>query len=409
MLNRNITENLQAALDDTPVVLLSGPRQSGKSTLAKSLTNSHSFTYITFDDMSAITTAKNNPLAFARSFKSSVIFDEVQYVEELFPAIKQLVDENRCPGRFVLTGSANIMLLPKISESLAGRIEILSLWPFSQGEIIGKKENFIDRIFSKHLAIKPQPTYSENNLISKIVTGGYPEVLQRKSAKRREAWFRSYVDTILKRDIRDVADIQGLADLPRLLQLLASRVSSLINFAEISRSAEIPQTTLKRYMTMLQMVFLVQLIPAWLTNLSKRVIKSPKLILCDTGLVSFLLGANDNRFVMDRQLLGKVLENFVAMELIKQISWSEKHPSIFHFRTQMGQEVDIILEDRAGTIVGIEVKASANLSSKDIKGLKMLQEIVGEKFYRGIVLYDGQNSYQLDDNIIAMPIESLWA
>jgi len=409
MLKRNIIDNLQESLDDTPVILLNGPRQSGKSTLVKSLIDGRFLQYITFDDMSAIAAAKINPLAFIRSFKHPVIFDEVQHVEELFSAIKQMVDENRQPGRFVLTGSANIMLLPKISESLAGRIEILSLWPFSQGEIIGKKENFIDRIFSKELSLTQQSVNNENDLISRIVRGGYPEILQRKNDKRRYAWYESYVNTILKRDIRNIADIQGLIDLPRLLQLLAARIGGLVNFSEISRSIGIPQTTLKRYMTMLQTVFLVQLIPAWLTNLSKRVVKSPKLVLCDTGLASYLLGADENRFMMDRHLLGKMLENFVIMELIKQISWNEKKPSIFHFRTQAGQEVDIVLEDRAGTIVGVEVKSSVNLSNKDISGLKALQELAGKKFCRGVILYDGKNSYQLDKNIVAMPIDSLWS
>lgn len=408
MLIRNITNNLQESLKDTPVILLNGPRQSGKSTLVKSLIDRHFLQYITFDDATAVMAAKNDPLAFVRSFENPVIFDEIQYVKELFPAIKQVVDENRQPGRFVLTGSANIMLLPKISESLAGRIEILSLWPFSQGEMVNKKENFIDRIFNQELILMSQSIICQKNLIARIVQGGYPEILQRKQNKRRYAWYRSYIDTILKRDIRDISDIQGLTDLPRLLQLLTTRVGSLVNFAEISRSSKIPQSTLKRYLTMLQTVFLLQFIPAWTANLSKRLIRSSKLILCDTGLASYLLGADANRFMMDRHLLGKMLENFVAMELIKQISWSDTQPSIFHFKTQAGQEVDIVLEDRAGNIVGIEVKSSANLSTKDLAGMNVLQEITGNKFCQGVILYTGQNTYQLDKNIIAVPINNLW-
>ncbi len=238
--------------------------------------------------------------------------------------------------------------------------------------------------------------------------GGYPEILNRDIESRRRAWFNSYITTILQRDIRDISNIEGLSEMPRLMTLLASRASSLLNFSEISRSLVIPQSTLKRYIGLLEATFIVQPLPAWSVNIGKRLVKSPKLTMCDTGLLAYLLGVNEERLTEDSQAFGTILENFVVMELRKQSSWSETKPQLFHFRTQSGQEVDIVLEGSSGQIVGVEVKGSASIGGNDLKGLTALREIAGRKFKRGVILYTGQATIHFDKDLIAYPVAGIW-
>lgn len=410
MLKRNLSQNVSAAMADTPVILLNGARQTGKSTLAETLVkNSSSSAYYTLDDPAILAAVKTDPLGFVKELPSPVILDEVQHAPELFRVIKLVVDRERKPGKFLLTGSANILLLPKLSESLAGRMEILTLWPLSQGEIHGIRENFIDTMFNVPGLHKVKEKITKTELIQRIILGGFPEiVLHRALEERRKAWFNSYIATILQRDVRDFANIEGLSELPRLLALLAARTTGLMNFAELSRSSTIPQSTLKRYLTLLEITFLVHLLPAWANNHSKRLIKSPKILLNDTGLLTYLMGVNQQQLINDSHLFGKILENFVAMELQKQATWSKTQPKLYHFRTQVGEEVDIVLENAAGKIIGIEVKASSTISAQDFKGLQMLAEIAKEKFITGIVLYTGEISLPFGKNLFALSINGLW-
>lgn len=326
-----------------------------------------------------------------------VVLDEVQFAPGLFPAIKAAVDRDRQPGRFLLTGSANVLELPKLSESLAGRMELLSLWPFSQGELEGTVESFVDRLF-----IVGEGAWSSellggvvDDIWPRIIRGGYPEVQKRAVARRRSAWFGSYITTILQRDVRELANIEGLSTLPRLLELLAARTGGLLNYSELSRSLSIPQTSLKRYFALLEATFLVRLLPPWSTNLGKRLVKSPKVFLLDTGLASYLVGASDPVALAGTALGGGLLENFVVMELTKQATWSKTAPKLFHFRTLEGKEVDVLLESPSGAIVGVEVKSSAFVGSADFRGLRSLEEAVGGKFVRGVVLYSGKSSFRL--------------
>src|SRR3989338_7647027 len=299
MINRHISASLLEALGDNPVVLLHGARQTGKSTLTQWLaSNQHPSRYLTLDDAGVLAAAQGDPGGFIAALKESVVIDEIQRAPGLFMAIKAAVDRDRQPGRFLLTGSADVMLLPRLSESLAGRMEILTLWPLSQGEIDGIKESFLDAVFG-------------NELPTKI--------------KIRQDWSG------------ELASIEGLTLLPRLLSLLAARSTSLLNVSDISRSVAIPQTTLKRYMALLEMTFLIQTLPAWSSNLSKRLVKAPKLILNDTGLMAYLLGLSRERLAMEGTLAGPLLENFVVMELRKQAAWSRTRPQVFHFRTLTGQ------------------------------------------------------------------------
>ncbi|MGY4707257.1 ATP-binding protein [Candidatus Bipolaricaulota sp. J31] len=409
MIHRNVTEAILAALQDSPVVFVSGARQTGKTTLTQWIADTHHpARYITLDDATVLAAAKADPTGFIAGLKGPAVLDEVQRAPELLLAIKAAVDRERQPGRFLLTGSADVLLLPRLSEFLVGRMEIITLWPFSQGELSGVVEGFVDAVFADELVPPPTQGTRPLDVIGRLTVGGYPEAVARTVWDRRRAWFNSYVTAVLHRDVRDLANIEHLEALPRLLFLLASRATSLLNYAELSRSLGLPQTTLKRYLALLKATFLVQFLPAWSANLGKRLVKSPKLLLIDTGLMTHLLGLDPQALEGRPELVGMLLENFVAMELKKQSTWSRVKPGIYHFRTGTGQEVDIVLEDAAGRVVGIEVKASATVRSQDFKGLKYLADFVGDRFLRGIVLYFGDQPVPFGPNLHALPLPALW-
>lgn len=409
MYYRNLTPKFEAALRDTPVIFLNGARQSGKSTLVKWLSQQiHPAQYLTFDDSNVLAAASMDPEGFISAIDGDVIIDEIQRVPELFLAIKKSVDQNRQSGRFILTGSANVLLLPSLADSLAGRMEILTLWPFSETEILKTKANLIHNIFHGNLPGSFQKL-ERKQLASRLVTGGYPEAFERKKDSRREQWFSSYITTILQRDIRDIANIEGLTAMPRLLSLLAARAGSLLNYAELSRTSAIPQSTLKRYMTLLETTFLIKPLPAWSANLNKKLVKSPKVMLCDTGLTCYLTGTDRQKLMEEPSVLGGVLENFVCMELYKQISWAEKKYQLFHFRSATGDEVDFVIEDMAGNIAAIELKSRATIKKDDFKGIKLLAKETGNKFKKGILFYTGQEIIPFTKDIVAMPISLLWS
>ncbi|MSQ47764.1 MAG: ATP-binding protein [Deltaproteobacteria bacterium] len=409
MIYRNLTPALQAALADTPIVLLTGARQTGKSTLVQDIASTtHPARYLTFDDSGALSAVRTDPAGFLAGMDGAVILDEVQRAPELFLALKAAVDRDRRPGRFLLTGSANVLLLPRLAETLVGRMEILTLWPLSQGEIEGRFEGFIDAVFADALPPLKPSSETWTTLLDRLLIGGYPEVLTRATEERRTAWFNSYVTTLLQRDVRDLAQIEGLTSLPRLLTLLATRATALLNFSELSRSIAMPQSTLKRYLALLETTFLLCPLPAWSSNVGKRLVKAPKMGLSDTGLLSALSAIRKERLLAEHGLAGPLLENFVVMELRKQTSWSRTRPQVFHFRTQTGQEVDVVLEDGAGRIVGIEVKASATISTHDFKGLRALAETAGSRFYRGVVLYTGTEPLPFGPQFYALPVSALW-
>jgi len=409
MIPRNVTDSLLSALSDSPVVLLNGPRQAGKSTLVQWLVeNRYPARYITLDDAGVLAAARNNPSGFLSGIDGPVALDEVQRAPELFLAIKAIVNSKRTPGKFLLTGSVNVLLLPRISESLAGRMEILTLWPFAQRELEGRAGSFIDAVFSASLPGYTKSRETKQSLIRRVILGGYPEVQERRTSERRDAWFRSYITTILQRDVRDIANIEGLTVLPRLLALLAARSGGLLNYADIATGVGLPQSTLKRYMSLLQTTFLVQPIPAWFTSMSKRLIKTPKLYISDTGLMAHLLNADEQRLSSDEALFGKLLENFVVMEFLKQVTWSRVKPSVCYFRTAAGHETDIILERPDGSIVGIEVKSGASVTGSDVKTLRLLADELGKRFHRGVVLYTGSEVIPFEKKLTALPMSVLW-
>lgn len=412
MLRRHLIDRLLDGLADTPAVLVNGARQTGKSTLVQSAELAkQNRQYLTFDDPGILAAAKRDPNGFVAGLNMPVTLDEAQHVPEIFPVIKAAIDRQRQPGRFLLTGSANVMLLPKLSESLAGRMEVMTLWPFSKGEIQGVQENFVDTLFSQKPVGWSGKTAAmrREELLETVVAGGYPPAVARQSATRRDAWFQSYVMTMLQRDIRDLADIADVTAVPRLLSVVAARAGGLLNFADLSRSVALPQTTLKRYFALLEATFLVQLLRPWARNLGKRIIQTPKVYLNDTGLLAYLLGATADRLKTEGNLTGAILENFVFMELRKQSTWSATQPELFYWRTASGQEVDVVLEDRVGRVVGVEVKAAATLRGNDVRGLQTLATTAGKQWVRGVVLYTGTEVIPFSANLHGVPLGRLWS
>lgn len=363
---------------------------------------------MTFDNVTVLAAARRDPKGFLADLGSPAALDEVQRVPELLLAIKEVVDRNRTPGRFLLTGSANVLLLPQLSESLAGRMEILTLWPFSQGELESIHEGLIDMLFSDTKLALPMIDIERADIIQRILLGGYPESVKRNTTKRRMAWFESYVSTIVQRQVRDLANVEYLTEIPRLLHLLAARIGTLVNVSELSSTLGLPQTTVNRYLSLLEMMYLVQFLPAWSSHPGKRLVKRAKVFLNDTGLVAYLTGIDHNRIRQDPTRLGLLLENFVVMELYKHIGWCEAQVQLFHFRTRKGQEVDIVLEDSGGRWVGIEVKSASTVNANDFKGIQHLRSLVGDRFHRGVIFYMGHESVPFGDGLYALPIGALW-
>ncbi len=410
MIRRHLRPRLLAALADSPVVFLQGARQTGKSTLAQSLVGTdHEADYLTLDDAAVLTAAQRDPQGFIAGLGGPAIIDEVQRVPELFRAIKIAVDRQRQAGRFLLTGSASVRVMPMLSESLVGRAEILTLWPFSQDEIEGTTVGLIDWLFSSEIPKSAELPTDRDDVMRRLIRGGYPEPVQRRTSDRRQAWFGSYVTTILQRDVRDISSIEGLAELPRLLTLLGARTSTLLNASELSRTSGIAHTTLKRYLSLLQATFLLQTVPPWTTNLGKRLVRSPKIMLCDTGLTASLLAVDEMRLQRDPSLSGRLLESFVGMELLKGASWSRIQPTLYHYRSHgRGGEVDLVLEAPDGRIVGIEVKSAVSIRDRDVRGLNELADLAGTRFNRGVLLYGGDRIVPLAHNMHAVPMACLW-
>jgi uncharacterized protein len=403
MFTRNLSKQIETALQDTPVVLLVGARQTGKSTLAHAIAEQRGTQYLTLDDVNLLALAKADPRAFINNnrAKGSVVIDEIQRAPELFLPIKAYVDKQREPGGFLLTGSANVLTLPKVADSLAGRIELLELWPLAQSEL-GKPYDLLGRVLTGNW---PQRSAGEGEVLEALVRGGFPEVVQRPQPSRREAWFRSYLGTVLGRDVRDLAQIEGLYSLPNLLTLIAARSASLLNLADLARDAKLPHTTLKRYLALLQTLFLHHELPAYSSNLTKRFVKAPKLHVSDTGLLCHLLRTTKAQLETDRKLLGQILETFVVNEFRKHQSWSHAY-DLYHYRTYPGEEIDLILETPRG-LVAVEVKASQTITPDSFKTLKAFAADTKKRFLKGVVFYLGTQTLSYADNLEAVPAGAL--
>lgn len=408
MFKRLITHKLDEVLADTPVTLITGPRQSGKTTLVKSLVlpSEQPFSYVTLDDESDRDYAINDPIGFIRRY-DRLIIDEIQRAPNLLLAIKKSVDEDRRPGRFVLTSSANVLTMPSFADSLAGRMENLTLLPLSQAELSANTTNWLDAVFAGDIP-PPNPKDIGETLISKILTGGYPEVVARTSEKRQQDWCLQYVNALLTRDILDVAAISKTAQLPKLLSIVAQMAGNLSNAAKVAGEIGIDRKTAAKYMHLLEQMYLIREIPSWSTNEISRVVKSAKIHFIDSAILATLLGQNKATLLRDRSGMGALTESFVLSELLKMASYSPAHYRFTHYRDAAKNEVDIIVENTRSQLVAIEVKASATLGMSDLKGIKYFQSIVGDSLVAGIILYDGSEIKPMGEKIWAVPLSSLW-
>lgn len=404
---RLAAKRLRESLADSPVVLVHGPRQSGKTTLARVVAEPLGYSYFTFDDDVQRASAEVDPAGFVADLPRRTILDEVQRVPSLFTAIKSAVDRDRAPGRFILTGSANVLLVPKLSDSLAGRMEILRLHPLAQAELERSSPHFLDVLFDAAFKTRNSKRL-KSELAERIVAGGYPAALARPTARRRAVWYRDYVEALVERDVRDLARISALDAMPRLLSLAASQTARLLNVSEIAAPFEVSRPTIRDYVTLLERVFLLETVPPWHSNRISRLVKTPKMHLGDTGLACALLGLNAEALLDDRHLLGQMLETFVFQELRRQASARDEPLHFFHFRDKDGAEVDVVIERGARAVAGIEVKASATVTAADFRGLRKLKEATGKRFAAGVVLYDGEVSASFGDRFFAVPIRQLW-
>lgn len=414
-ITRLVENYVVKSLASFPIVYIAGPRQSGKTTLAKHISSTrHKATYITFDDIQIRSAASRDPEAFLRNLEGPVILDEVQMVPEVFRPLKVIVDENRNKknkgrGQFLLTGSANIMILPKLSDALVGRMVLHNLLPFSACEIDGKqKQNFITRAFTGKWHFRQINIDTKNNL-TMLSYASFPELLTLKSYALKHEWCNSYLNTILQRDIRTLSEIDKVTSLPNMLRFLASRAGGVLNEAALSRTVELNHLTIKKYRILLESLFLILSIPAWSSNLGKRLVKSPKIYLSDLNLLSYLLNINFKDLPnQNSSLWGQVLENFVAIELNKQLAFSDLKTRIFHYRANSGQEVDFLLEGPDGKIVAIEVKAASKVLAKDFRHIEALQIDISDKFHLGFVVYQGKDIVPFGNNLFAIPMGCLW-
>jgi len=402
---RFCAELVTTALKDTPVVMVTGPRQCGKTTLVRDLLAGNR-EFITMDDDTVLAAARSDPTGLVRALDRTTI-DEVQRVPDLLRAIKKSVDDDRRAGRFLLTGSANILTLPQVSESLAGRMEIVSLLPLSRAEIRGKKPHFLRAAFDSELG-KPAELMIGEDLIQAVLTGGYPEMLRREDPKRRQTWARDYIRAIVQRDVREVADVEKLDQMPRLLQVLAHHSGRLTNFTQIGGQVGFDDKTTRKYVAILEQLFLVRRVEPWFQNQLKRLVKTPKLHFLDSGLLGAFLGATAERIAKDRSIFGPRLETFVFSEVLKQASWFGESCALYHYRDKDQDEVDLVIETGSGALVGIEVKAGATVNTGDFKGLRKLADSGGDDFKLGVVLYDGITTVPFGDRLLAAPISCLW-
>jgi len=405
--SRFVRPRLIEALADTPVVLIHGPRQCGKTTLAREVGDAKGYAYASFDDDVLRASAQSDPVGFVADLQDKVVLDEVQRVPELFTTLKSVVDRDRRPGRFILTGSANVLLVPKLADSLAGRMEILRLHPLTQAELAAKPAGFLDALFGDGFKARARARLGRE-LVERIVAGGYPAALARSSPRRRTAWYRDYIETLVQRDVRDLARINALDALPRLLTLAAGQTARLLNVADLAAPFQLSRPTIRDYVTLLARVFLLEELPPWHSNRLSRLIKTPKLHLGDTGLACALLGMDVAALAADRSALGPLLETFVFQELRRHASWHEEPIAFHHFRDKDGAEVDIVLEQAGQRVAGVEVKAAATVNAADFRGLRKLRDAADKKFAAGVVLYDGEVTAPFGEGLYAVPIRSLW-
>jgi predicted AAA+ superfamily ATPase len=396
------------ALADTRVVFVAGARQVGKSTLARAVARSgHPAQELSLDDRGTRETALADPEGFVAGLSGPVFIDEIQRAPDLLLAIKVAVDRDLTPGRFLLTGSANVLTARRVKDALTGRMETIPLWPLAQSEIHGSTANFVDALLAREPPRVTGATVGRGAFVALVAAGGYPEARVREG-RRRARWFASYLDTTLDRDLREISDARKLDEVPRLLRLLASQAANVLSYRAIAAKLELTHDTVREYVGLLQTVFLVRLLPAWRPGIGAREVHAPKAYLVDSGLLAHLLGADERRIAADDQVTGKVLENFVVTEVLKHADWALTDTTAYHYRRRE-DEVDLVLESRTGELVAVEVKAAATVSRRDVRALEKLRDGSGERFRAGAVLCACAQTVPLGDRLWAIPLSGLWA
>lgn len=402
---RQIGSRIAEAMEDTPVVLLAGPRQAGKTTLVRQISGSGA-RYLTLDDELTLMSAREDPVGMIRSLDRAVI-DEIQRAPSLLLAIKKSVDEDRRPGRFLLTGSANLMALPTVADSLAGRMETLLLLPLSQSEIERQSTNWLDSVFAGRIP-KPGTKALGMGLVDRVLSGGYPEAISRSTPRRRIAWARQYIDALIQRDVRDVSGIEKLDQLPRFLRALAQTAGQMCNYSQLGGQVGLDSKTAAKYVGVFEQMYLLRRVDVWARNRLNRVVKTPKLQFIDSGLLATLIELTAQELERDRTRFGHVLESFAYGELLKATTTAEGEYALMYYRDADKVEVDVVIENAAGQLVGVEVKASATVKDSDLRGLRKLATLAGAQFKMGILLYDGDETMPLGGNIWAAPLATLW-
>lgn len=409
LIRRHLRAELAEALRESRAVALLGPRQAGKSTLARDLaTTDHPAAFESLDEPATLAAALSDPAGFVAGLKGPTVIDEIQRAPGLLLPIKARLDQDDTPGQFLLTGSANLLSLPTVVDALPGRVDYLTLWPLAQSEVHGTAPRLVDELFEGRVSAVTGIPVGREPLANMLITGGYPESL-RRSARARTRFFEGYVDSMLGRDLADVATVRNVGSIKRLLSLLAARSGGLANANSIANDLGIDPATVRSHTATLENLFLVRQLPPWHVNLGKRQIKSAKLHVVDSGLLAFLIGADEDRFVGDAGLAGAMLESFVAMELLRLSELGRWPARLYHYRDNAQREVDVIIERNSGDIVGIEVKAGATPSPKDFAGLRFLRDKLGDRFKMGVVLYTGASTLPFGDRMAAVPISGLWS
>ncbi|MCY4367877.1 MAG: ATP-binding protein [bacterium] len=405
--NRHAEARVRVALTDTRIVALVGPRQSGKTTLARRIAEHDGRPFITLDDEQSRRFADDDPAGFIRSLGKAVI-DEVQRSPELILALKRAVDEDPRPGRFLLTGSVDLFKGSISPDSLAGRVESIELLPLSQAEIAGlAPSGFLARAFAGDFP-GFQQTGPTTDLVERVVSGGFPEALSRPAPARRRAWLRSYVRSVASRDILDLSSVRKSIELTRLVDHAAVSAGGLLNLSSLGSRLGLDSKTVDRWLVLLEHLFLIRRVRAWHHREMKRLVKAPKLYFLDSGLLAMLLRADAVRLAADRKMLGPLLECFVHGELAKAVALSDETTAISHYRDKDGVEVDLVLERSPGAVVGIETKAAVTVRPRDFRGLKRLGQSAGDSFVCGILLHGGDRIQQVAPRLFAMPLKMLW-
>lgn len=408
ILPRALSARVIEALQDTPVVVVNGPRQAGKTTLVTTMRYPGSHEIATLDDLTTRMAARGDPRAFLLRPVDTLVIDEAQLEPGLFRAVKAEVDRDRRPGRFLLTGSSRLLSAPDMADSLVGRVETIELWPFAERELVDPTGTaFVDAVFTAPETLLRSGTVTRADLMDRILAGGFPEVARRSPARRR-AWFDGYVRTLIERVVHEIAQIERVAEIPRLVRRCAARTGTELNTASIAVELGIPARTVSSYLAHLATTFLIRLVPAWSTNLSAKVVRRPKLLMVDTALAAHLTATSTTQLQRPDGPIGPLLETLVGTELTRQLSWSQTGTTLWHFRDRGGTEVDFVLEHPDGRVVGIEVKATMTPRPADLRGLRLLAERLGDRFTYGCLLSAAPEATPFGPRIATLPVSALW-